>query len=104
MLKNLKTLLDSNDNSAESEYNILEQFQEIFTWLNSLNADEFRINHFELSELMHQEGSSICLPFLCKIIIDKLDLISNIIIYDDNKKIVKKLSNLLNKIDLSKKL
>ncbi|MEB5477818.1 hypothetical protein [Acinetobacter pollinis] len=93
MLKKLKTLLDSNDNSAESEYNILEQFQEIFTWLNSLNADEFRINHFELSELMHQEGSSICLPFLCKIIIDKLDLISNIITYDDNKKIVKKLSD-----------
>lgn len=72
LLNELKLYLNNHDGSEESDNKILKKLQENLIYINSLSIENFRLNHFSLSTLIHENGKEICWPLLNKIIIDNL--------------------------------
>ncbi len=67
-LEKIASLFSSVESFGFSEFKeIIELLKRFFLKLNSLEIEDFRSSHFELSQLAHLQGHH-CLPFFCNII------------------------------------
>ena len=82
-IKHVFNVLHDFDSPQTQE--LLELLKNAFSQIEMLETEEFRVQHFALSQLLHQQGHR-CLPFLCEIFEVGLTTSMGIPVYPTEKK------------------
>lgn len=86
LFSNINRLFNTIDEFNPSEVQeLIDLISNAISQIESLEIEEFRLQHFAFSELLHQQGYR-CLPFLCVILEYGLSAVVNIPTYTGKEK------------------